>query len=104
MSNAEGMLQDIRVIDCGTWLAAPAAATVLGDFGADVIKIEAPPGGDTYRWCAQFVPGFPRCGDNYSWQLTARNKRSVLLDIKNPDGYAALLLSLIHISEPTRPY
>ena len=91
MSNAEGMLQDIRVIDCGTWLAAPAAATVLGDFGADVIKIEAPPGGDTYRWCAQFVPGFPRCGDNYSWQLTARNKRSVLLDIKNPDGYAALL-------------
>jgi len=88
----EGLLLDgLRVIDCGSWVAAPAAATVLGDFGADVIKVEAPPGGDTYRWCSQFIPGFPRAQDNYPWQLTARNKRSIVLDVKQEAGYAALL-------------
>jgi crotonobetainyl-CoA:carnitine CoA-transferase CaiB-like acyl-CoA transferase len=85
------LLGGLRVIDCGTWVAAPAAATALGDFGAEVIKVEAPPGGDTYRWCAQFVPGFPRSEHNYAWQLTARNKKSVLLDLKGEQGYAALI-------------
>lgn len=85
------LFEGLRVIDCGSWVAAPAAATVLGDFGAEVIKVEAPPGGDTYRWCAQFVPGFPRSEHNYAWQLTARNKQSVLLDLKSGEGYAALL-------------
>lgn len=91
MEQQAHLFEGLRVIDCGTWVAAPAAATVMGDFGADVIKVEAPPGGDTYRWCAQFVPGFPRSVDNYAWQLTARNKRSVLLDLKTDAGYAALL-------------
>lgn len=85
------LLEGLRVIDCGSWVAAPAAATVLGDFGAEVIKIEAPPGGDTYRWCSQFIPGFPQAPENYPWQLTARNKKSVLLDLKSDAGYAALL-------------
>ena len=85
------LLDGMRVIDCGSWVAAPAAATVLGDFGAEVIKIEPPPGGDTYRWCAQFVPGFPQSTENYPWQLTSRNKKSVMLDLKQDDAYAALL-------------
>lgn len=85
------LLDGLRVIDCGSWVAAPAAATVLGDFGAEVIKIEAPPGGDTYRWCSQFIPGFPQSPQNYPWQLTARNKKSVLLDLKTAPGYEALL-------------
>jgi formyl-CoA transferase len=85
------LLEGMRVIDCGSWVAAPAAATVLGDFGAEVIKIEPPPGGDTYRWCAQFVPGFPQSAENYPWQLTGRNKKSVMLDLKQDDAYAALL-------------
>lgn len=84
------LLEGLTVIDCGTWVAAPAAATVLGDFGAEVIKVEAPPGGDTFRWCAQFVPGFPQSPDNYAWQLTGRNKKSVLLDLKQEAGYAVL--------------
>lgn len=88
MQDGDLPLAGLRVIDCGTWVAAPAAATVLGDFGADVIKIEAPPGGDTFRWCSQFVPGFPQAKENYAWQLTGRNKRSLLLDLKNPGGYA----------------
>ena len=85
------LLEGMRVIDCGSWVAAPAAATVLGDFGAEVIKIEPPPGGDTYRWCAQFVPGFPQSSENYPWQLTARNKKSVMLDLKDEEAYQALV-------------
>jgi crotonobetainyl-CoA:carnitine CoA-transferase CaiB-like acyl-CoA transferase len=91
MATENLLLHGIRVIDCGTWVASPAAATVLGDFGADVVKVEAPPGGDTYRWCSQFIPGFPRSDENYAWQLTARNKRSIVLDLKNESGYAALM-------------
>ncbi|HND15072.1 MAG TPA: CoA transferase, partial [Pseudomonadales bacterium] len=90
MNNEELLLDGLRVIDCGSWVAAPAAATVLGDFGADVIKVEAPPGGDGFRWAAQYVPGFPQADENYAWQLTARNKRSLLLDLKQPQGYAVL--------------
>lgn len=90
MNNEELLLEGLRVIDCGSWVAAPAAATVLGDFGADVIKVEAPPGGDGFRWAAQYVPGFPQASENYAWQLTARNKRSLLLDLKQPQGYAVL--------------
>lgn len=90
MGDGDLLLAGLRVIDCGTWVAAPAAATMLGDFGADVVKIEAPPGGDTFRWCAQFVPGFPQASENYAWQLTARNKRSLLLDLKKPEGYEVL--------------
>ena len=85
------LLEGMRVIDCGSWVAAPAAATVMGDFGAEVIKIEPPAGGDTYRWCAQFVPGFPQATENYPWQLTGRNKKSVMLDLKRAADHAALI-------------
>ena len=44
------ILSGLRVIDCGTYIAAPAAATILSDFGAEVIKIERPPHGDPYRY------------------------------------------------------
>lgn len=91
MADEELMLAGLRVIDCGSWVAAPAAATVMGDFGADVIKVEAPPGGDPFRWSAQYVPGFPRAAENYAWQLTSRNKRSLLLDLKQAAGYEVLL-------------
>ncbi len=43
------LLSGIRVIDCGTYVAGPAAATVMSDFGADVIKIERPGGGDLWQ-------------------------------------------------------
>jgi len=91
VSEGHLVFSDLKVIDCGSWVAAPAAATVLGDFGADVIKVEAPGTGDTYRWCSQFVPGFPRGKDNYAWALTGRNKRSVVLDLRTPDGYSVLM-------------
>ena len=52
------ILSGLRVIDCGTYIAAPAAATILSDFGAEVIKIERPPYGDPYRYLG-LVPGMP---------------------------------------------
>jgi len=49
MSADNGVLAGLRVIDCATYVAGPAAATILSDFGADVIKIERPPDGDLWR-------------------------------------------------------
>ena len=47
--DVRGVLSGIRVIDCGTYVAGPASATVMSDFGAEVIKIERPGGGDLWR-------------------------------------------------------
>ncbi len=77
------MLEDIRVIDAASFLAGPGAATVMADFGADVIKIE-PPNGDGYR---ALVGKYPV---GYHWQLTSRNKRSLALDLTTEDGQALL--------------
>lgn len=79
----------LKVIDCASFIAAPAAATVLSDFGADVIKIEAPGEGDAYRQL--FVaPGYPISDLNYPWMLENRNKRSLALDLKSAEGLAVL--------------
>lgn len=86
----QGILSGIRVIDCATYIAGPAAATILSDFGADVIKIERPPYGDPYRYLPQ-VPGMPLSDQNYCWILEARNKKSVALDLKDPTAREALL-------------
>ncbi|MEZ5561252.1 MAG: CaiB/BaiF CoA-transferase family protein [Pseudomonadales bacterium] len=74
----------LRVVDAASFLAGPGAGTVLGDFGADVIKIE-PPGGDGYR---QLHGGYQV---DYNWQLTSRNKRSLALDLTQPAGQQILL-------------
>ena len=78
----------LKVIDCASFIAAPAAATLLGDLGADVIKIE-PPGGDPHRGLYQ-LPGAPPADRNYPWELDSRNKRSLVLDLKHADGQAVL--------------
>jgi len=79
----------LKVIDCASFIAAPAAATVLSDFGADVIKIESPGEGDGYRQL--FVaPGYPVSDFNYPWMLENRNKRGLALDLKSPDGLGVL--------------
>ena len=68
------MLEGLKVVDAASYLAAPATATMLGDFGADVIKIEAP-GGDGYRVLS-----------DSNWQLTSRNKKSICLDLRQEAG------------------
>ncbi len=90
------ILSGLRVIDCGTYIAGPATATILSDFGADVIKIERPPFGDPYRYLPQ-VAGMPVSDVNYTWILDARNKKSVALDLNDAEARGALL-KLIDIS------
>jgi formyl-CoA transferase len=82
----------LKVLDVGTWIAAPMAATVLGDLGADVIKVEQPGVGDAYRGYA-VAPATPKAtgGVNYTWALGARNKRSVTLNLKSAEGRDILL-------------
>jgi crotonobetainyl-CoA:carnitine CoA-transferase CaiB-like acyl-CoA transferase len=77
------MLAGLRVIDAASYVAGPAATTVMADFGADVIKIE-PPGGDSYRNLAA------RHRTDYNWQLTSRGKRALALDLKRTEGQAVL--------------
>lgn len=84
------ILSGTRVIDCGTYIAAPAAAAILSDFGAEVIKIERPPYGDPYRYLP-LVPGMPVSGQNYCWILDDRNKKSIALNLNDEEARHALL-------------
>jgi crotonobetainyl-CoA:carnitine CoA-transferase CaiB-like acyl-CoA transferase len=84
------ILSGIRVIDCGTYIAGPAAAAILSDFGAEVIKIERPPYGDPYRYLPQ-VPGMPVSDKNYCWILDDRNKKSIALDLSDQEAHKVLL-------------
>jgi len=81
MSVGNGPLKGIKVLDIGTMLAAPLAAAILADQGAEVIKIEPPGIGDVMR----FV-GATRNGVSALFQGTNRGKRSLALDIKAPEG------------------
>jgi formyl-CoA transferase len=83
-------LDGVKVLDVATWIAAPAAAVVLGDYGADVVKVEQPGEGDPHRRNGASLPSVPKSDVNYLWHLDARNKRSVALDLKHPAGRAAL--------------
>ena len=80
-------LKGVRVIELGTFISAPFAATLLADFGADVIKIELPGEGDPMRTLGAFPPD----GDSgYWWSSIGRNKRSVALDVRTPEGRTIL--------------
>jgi crotonobetainyl-CoA:carnitine CoA-transferase CaiB-like acyl-CoA transferase len=82
---AQGPLAGIRVIELGTMVAGPVAATLLGDFGADVIKIEQPKGGDPIRQSGAIVEG-----ESLYWNVEGRNKRSVTIDMRVKEGQALL--------------
>ena len=76
-------LDGLRVVDLATVLAGPAAAKYLADFGADVIKVERPDGGDSLRNLAWRDP---RDGEGLWWKMVSRNKRTIALDLKaDPD-------------------
>lgn len=74
-------LDGIRILDVGTRIAAPFAATLLGDFGAEIIKVEQPGVGDFMRSIGPFK-------DDYSlwWAVEARNKKSITLDLRKARG------------------
>src|SRR5436190_2539272 len=83
---AEGIFTGLRVIDCASWIAGPAAATILSDFGAEVIKIEPPGAGDPWRASSPV----PSKVTDYWWQLTSRNKCSLAIDLKHREGLRVL--------------
>src|SRR5271165_5915177 len=85
----ERVFDGLKVIDCASFIAGPAAATVLADFGADVVKIEPPGEGDMYRKLWQ-LPGQIVSDHNWAWMLTGRGKRSLALDLKAEEGRAIL--------------
>jgi crotonobetainyl-CoA:carnitine CoA-transferase CaiB-like acyl-CoA transferase len=84
---ASGLFSDLLVIDCASFIAGPAAATIMSDFGARVIKIEPPGEGDGYRKLIQL-----RGTDviDYFWTLDSRNKESLAIDLKQSTGRAVL--------------
>jgi len=82
-------LAGLSVLDISSFIAAPAAAVVLGDWGADVIKIEGPDG-DPNRRIMTDSANYPKGSVNYPWQMDSRNKRSLVLDLKRSDARSAL--------------
>lgn len=84
-----GPLQGIRILDMATVVAAPFAATLCGDLGAEVTKLELPDGSDTLRHM------LPVMGEHsLFWKVTNRGKRGITLDVRKPEGRALLLQML----------
>ena len=81
-------LAGLKVLDLANFIAGPVATTVMGDYGAEVIKIEPPGEGDPHRKLGQ-AHSIPQHPVNFCWHLINRNKRSIVLDLKNPEGRAA---------------
>ena len=86
-------LAGIRILDLGTRIAAPFAATLLGDFGAEIIKVELPGTGDFMRGIGPFVDGY-----SLWWAVEGRNKKSITLDLRKPRGQD-LVKRLIAVSD-----
>src|ERR1700683_2681083 len=83
------LFSGLKVLDFASFIAGPAAATVLSDFGAEVVKVEPPGVGDPHRYLYRTPPN-PPLEENYTWQLTNRNKRSLAIDLKNPEAREVL--------------
>ena len=79
-------MEGVRVLDIATYIAAPYCATVLAEFGAEVIKVEQPGVGDPCRRLGTVS----ECGDTLVWMSEARNKKSITLNLKDPRGQEML--------------
>src|SRR6478736_4542813 len=85
---SDNIFSGLKVVDLASFVAAPGAAVILSDFGADVIKVE-PPSGDPWRHGHQ-IPPQPQSKDPYPWHLANRNKRGITLDLKSPSAQQVL--------------
>src|SRR5689334_14034463 len=84
----ENIFSGLKVVDLASFVAAPGAAVILSDFGADVIKVE-PPSGDFWRF-GNHIPPQPTAKDPYQFHLNNRNKRGLVLDLKSPSAQTIL--------------
>lgn len=94
-SEAPRPLDGVRVLDVGNFLAGPYAGTIMAEFGAEVIKIEHPQGGDPMR---RYGTTTARPDATLKWLSESRNKRSVTCDLRQPEG-VELLLKLVAKSD-----
>ncbi len=88
-------MDGVRILDIATFVAAPFSATVLSEFGAEVIKIENPQGGDNWR---RYGTKTARDGDTLAWLTESRNKTSVGLDFRTPEG-VEIFKELVAVSD-----
>ena len=77
----DNIFSGLKVVDLASFIAGPGAATILSDFGAEVIKVE-PPDGELWR-NGHKIPPQPQSKDAYPWHLANRNKRGIALDLKS---------------------
>lgn len=88
-AKSDHLLEGIKVIDAASFIAGPSAATIMSDYGAEVIKIE-PQSGDSLR--NLIINGrMPIGPENYCWELTSRNKKSISLNLKDAKAQNILL-------------
>jgi len=81
-----GALEGVNVLDLATFLAAPLCATLLGEFGANVVKVEQPGVGDDLRRLGRHAAP----GTSYWWLVEARNKKSITCNLRDPEGQALI--------------
>ncbi len=98
---ASGPLRGLKIVDISTVVAGPFAAGLLGDYGAEIVKVEMPGIGDSLRALAPHKDGVPLW-----WKVTNRNKRGVTLDLRKPEGrdlFAKLIADADVLVENFRP-
>jgi crotonobetainyl-CoA:carnitine CoA-transferase CaiB-like acyl-CoA transferase len=104
VSKPRQALAGVTVLDLATYLAAPVCATLFGEFGADVIKVEQPRVGDDLRRLGR--PVAPSAGGSYWWFVESRNKKSITCNLRDPEGQALIcrLVAGTHVvTENFRP-
>ena len=91
-------LEGIRVLDLGTFIAGPYCATILGEFGAEVIKVEPPDVGDSLRRLGTNT----ECGDTLVWLSESRNKKCITLNLKEERGRSCCGSSRLNATSSSR--
>jgi crotonobetainyl-CoA:carnitine CoA-transferase CaiB-like acyl-CoA transferase len=102
VTGSRGALDGVTVLDLATFLAAPVCATLFGEFGAEVIKVEQPGVGDDLRRLGRAATP----GASYWWLVEARNKKSITCNLRDPEGQALIrrLVAGAHVvAENFRP-
>ena len=82
------LLSGLKVVEMSTWIAAPGCAMIMAEWGAEVVKVESPDGGDAIR---RFYPDTPESPGNPIFSMENRGKRGIVLDVYSDEGRAALI-------------